>query len=191
MRSNYIYTTDRAQHRAPLTWLTPLLPCFYEIRPANFYQGLLLKRKPRMRDSTPGTNAEAQRARSFAEGRWELRILCVSALIWELCSLVVNACSQSIPTGLRPSAQGWRPNAYLGFGASKQRNANGVVAHEVATTALRLGTNSDQSPGSRFAATWGFETQPRWGSPIGSGSIDKRDILLNHSPSRCPIAAPA
>src|SRR5689334_13724815 len=37
---NYCYTTGSAQARAQLTFLTPLLPCHYESRPANFYQGL-------------------------------------------------------------------------------------------------------------------------------------------------------
>jgi hypothetical protein len=37
---NSDYATGRAKHCARLTFLTPLLPCAYESRPANSYQGL-------------------------------------------------------------------------------------------------------------------------------------------------------
>src|SRR6266550_1225592 len=69
------------------------------------------------------------------------------ATAWWNCVTKSNrARVQTIPKGLRPSAQGWRACAYLGFAFGRGNNANGVVAEpkcaggsaQVAT-ALRLG----------------------------------------------------
>jgi hypothetical protein len=71
----------------------------------------------------------------------------------QIIFVTANYVLRTIPTGLRPPAQGWRTSAYLGFTFRNTNNLNEVATvlcadeNGMAATALRLGIFADVDRG--------------------------------------------
>jgi hypothetical protein len=94
--------------------------------------------------------------------------------------------SETIPTGLRPPAQGWRASAYLGASFKQIINRNAVVANVAWWTdgygrnRVAVGNNlRTVTQGSSCLATLDFGMESRWDSPKACRDNPKGIVAFN------------